>query len=302
MANKTYTMGIDVGYSHTKVVTGRGKDVFRSTVREGVIDINVKSTVIEVDGVKYTIGERGRITVQEDKINDPNFEMLLMTAILRNVDDKLTNIDVNLVTGLPIAWYPKQKDSLKDFLDNKDICIKYKNKDRYIHIKECLVFPQSAGLPLNYPKDFSDGVTHIVIDIGGLTVDVSYFEGRRIVKYESYQLGMLKFYARLRGAINAQFNVEVDDQDVERFIEEGAVTFKQKQHDFDFAKHFNAHMDEIMTKIKTDFPYDIVHRVTFVGGGSLRFKEYLPTNNGVDCDEIQSNADAFYNVGVQKFE
>ena len=37
-------MGIDVGYSHTKVCTENGLDIFRSTVNEGAIDINVNST------------------------------------------------------------------------------------------------------------------------------------------------------------------------------------------------------------------------------------------------------------------
>lgn len=294
-------MGIDVGYSHTKVVTAKGKDIFRSTIREGVIDLNPHAIVIEYDGQKMTIGERGTITINEDKIDDPVFEPLLMTAILRNADERLTNYSINLVTGLPIAWYPKQKDRLRDFLQNKHITIGYKGKDRNIHIKDCLIFPQSAGLALTNPRDFEDGRTNLVIDIGGLTVDVSYYEGRRLVKYDSWQLGMLKFYDKLRTAINGEFNVEVDDQDVERFIEEGQVTYKQKQHKFDFEKHFKQHMNEVVTKVKTSFPWDIVHNISFVGGGSLRFQDYIPVNDGIECDQIQSNAEAFYNVGVQKF-
>lgn len=294
-------LGVDVGYSHTKTVSSNGEDIFRSTVKKGVIDINVKSTVIEYEGKKLTIGERGRITVSPNKIQDENFEPLLLTAILRNIDESLTSVNVNLVTGLPIAWYPKQKDLLKDFLQDKKITVGYKGKDRTIHIKDCIIFPQSAGLALTSPKDFEEGRTNLVIDIGGLTVDVSYYEGRRIVKFESYQLGMLKFYAKVASAINAKFNVEVDDQDVERFIDEGTVTISEEQKDFDFDSQFEEHMDAIVTKVKTDFPYDIVHKKTFVGGGSLRFKDFLPPNKGIQCNEIQSNAEAFYNVGVQKF-
>lgn len=294
-------MGIDVGYSHVKTVTSKGKDVFRSTVKDGVIDLNPQSIVIEYEGEKKTIGERGVMTIEEDKINDPVFEPLLVTAILRSADERLTNISVNLVTGLPIAWYPKQKDRLKDFLQNKQITVGYKGKDRNIHIKDCLIFPQSAGLALTNPKDFEDGRTNLVIDIGGLTVDVSYYEGRRLVQFDSWQLGMLKFYDKVRTAINADFNVEVDDQDVERFIEENAVTYKQKQHAFDFDKHFKAHMNDVVQKVKKAFPWDIVHKIHFVGGGSLRFQDYIPVNDGFDGDKIQSNAEAFYNVGVQKF-
>ncbi len=297
----TEILGIDVGYSHTKLVGRKGEDIFRSTVKNGVIDVNVNSTVIEYEGKKMTIGERGRITVAQNKITDPNFEPLLVTAILRNVDEKLTKVKVKLVTGLPIGWYKKQKDELRDFLLNKEVTVGYKGKERTIHIEDCLVFPQSAGLALTNPKEFEEGRTNLIIDIGGLTVDVSYYEGRKIAHLESYQLGMLKFYAKVQSAINSQFNVEVDDQDVERFIEEGAVTINEEQLDFDFDFHFKEHMDEIVTKIKRDFPYDIVHKKTWVGGGSLRFNDYLPTKKSIECDKIQNNAEAFYNVGVQKF-
>lgn len=300
--SNTKIMGIDVGYSHVKTVTDKGTDSFRSTVRDGVIDINTKSTVIGYDGRDLTIGEHGRITVEANKMEDGNFFPLLYTAILRNSDEDVSDINVNLVTGLPIAWYPKQKDKLTDMLKGKRETVRYKGRDVNIHIKDCIVFPQSAGLALNNPSDFTDDKTNLVIDIGGLTVDVSYYEGRRLVSYQSYQLGMIKLYAKLASAINTQFNVEVGDQDVERFIDQGSVIISEEEKDFDFWKYFNEHIDEIITKIKTDFPYDIVHKKTFVGGGSVRLKDYLPKNKGIQCNEIQFNAEAFYNVGLQKYD
>lgn len=302
--NEEKIMGIDVGYSHTKVYTEDGSDVFRSTVKDGSIDINTKSTVIKFEGKTLTIGERGRITVEQNKINDINFEPLLMTAILRNADlDKndMTDINVKIVTGLPIAWYPKQKDKLRDFLYNKKITIGYKGVDRNIHIKDCLVFPQSAGLPLTHPEEFSGNKTNLVVDIGGLTVDVTLYEGKRIVKFASYQKGMMVLYSKIASAINGDYNIEVDDQDVEKFIEDGGLTINEERIDYDFEKHFKQHMDEIVQSIKTGFPYDIVDKKTFIGGGSLRLKDVLPSNKGIKCDKIINNAQAFYNVGVQKF-
>lgn len=299
---KHVTMGIDVGYSHTKIVTAKGKDVFRSTVKKGRIDINTKSTVIEYDGKVLTIGERGRITVNPQKTEDENFLPLLLTAIVRNMDEKETSINVNLVTGLPIAWYPSQKDSVKNELEGKNFTVTFKDKRREININEVIVFPQSAGLALTNPDDFSPGKTNLIIDIGGLTVDVSHFEGRQLAHSDSYELGMIKFYSSLAAEINSKHNVSVDDQAIERFIENGYLTIKEERVDFDFASYFVSHMDTIITRIKTDFPYDIVDKKTFVGGGSLRFKDHLPKNNGIECDEIQSNAEAFYRVGTQKFE
>lgn len=295
-------LGIDVGYSHTKVVGKNGFDVFRSTVKKGVIDVNTSSTVIQYEGDKITIGERGRITVAANKISDPNFEPLLLTAILRNVPESSKNVKVELVTGLPIGWYKSQKEQLKDFLYNKEIIIGYKNTDRKIHIEDVIVFPQSAGLALTNPKDFEEGRTNLIIDIGGLTVDVSYYNGRKVEHLESYQLGMLKFYSAVASEINSLYNVSVSDQDVERFIDEGAVIINEEEKDFDFDTQFKDWMDRIITQIKMDFPYEIVHRKTWVGGGSIRFKDYLPNDRSLDCDKMYNNAEAFYNVGVQKFE
>ena len=227
---------------------------------------------------------------------------MLYAAILRNSDEDLVDINVNLVTGLPIAWYPKQKDKLTQMLTGRRAVVHYKGRDRNIVINQCIVFPQSAGLALNSPEDFTEGKTNLVIDMGGLTVDVSYYEGRKLVSYDSYQLGMIKFYAKVASAINTQFNVDVGDQDVERFIRQGAVIINEEEMDFDFDTLFENHMDEIITKIKTDCPYDIVHKKTFVGGGAITFKNYLPKNKGIECNEIQFNAEAFYNVGLQKYD
>ena len=295
-------MGIDIGYSHTKTVSDYGSDSFRSTVRDGVIDINTDSTVITYKGKDLTIGEHGRITVDTNKIEDKNFLPLLFTAILRNTGDLNGIINVNLVTGLPIAWYPKQKDKLRNRLTGLQDRVEYKGREVDIHIKNCIVFPQSAGLALNNPEDFREGKTNLVIDIGGLTVDVSYYEGRRLVEYNSYQLGMLKLYSKLSSVINSEYNIETRNQDIERFIKGGYIIVGEKEESFDFDYYLNEHVDEIITRIKTDFPYDIVHKKTFVGGGALTLKEHLPSHNGIKCNEILFNAEAFYNVGLQKYE
>lgn len=308
MSENTVTLGIDVGYSHTKTVTmnkktGTVRDVFKSTVREGAIDINNKSIVIGYEGKEYTVGESGSRSTDSNKIYDWKFEIFLITAILRNVDEDMKTVNVNLVTGLPVAYYQKQKDELIQSLKNKKMTVEYKGKERKIQIKEVIVFPQSAGVVLLHPDKFKEGETNLVIDMGGYTVDVSYFVGRKIQEgFQSYKLGMNLFYTHLQGKLSQEFNIDVELDDVERFIEQGGVTLNEELHTFNFDKEFNDWMEKILGRIKNGFPYDTVHRKNFVGGGSLRFKDYLPNNKGVEVDEIMANAEAFYMVGVNKFE
>lgn len=300
--SNTVTLGIDVGYSHTKTVFDGGEDVFKSTVKEGVIDINKDSTVIGFDGKEYTVGEKGSISIDSNKVYDEVFEVCLLTAILRNVDQDLKVINVNLVTGLPVSYYKHQKDELIASLEGKRVKVRYKDVDRVITIKNVIVFPQSAGVMLLHSDQFGEDDTNLIIDMGGMTVDVSYFVGTNLEKYATYKYGMHLFYEEVAYAIADQFNVDVDRDAVERFIKQGGVIINEELKEFDFGKHFKDWMKQILTRIKAGFPYDTIQRKTFVGGGSLRFKDYLPANKGIEVDEVLSNAQAFYFVGVQKFE
>lgn len=295
-------MGIDVGYSHTKTVTAKGVDVFRSTIREGAIDVNAKSTVLGYEGQDYTIGESGKITIDGNKVHNKYFELCLLAAILRNADESLTTVNVNLVTGLPVSYYQHQKEQLIDALDGKKVNVKYMGQERVVHIKRVIVFPQSVGMVLLHAKDFSDDQTNLIIDIGGLTVDVSYFEGKNLAKFMSTQKGAIKFHTDLATKISGEFGIDAKHDDAIRFVKKNAVIIDEEPHDFDFDKHFESWMEDIITEIKTSMPYDIVNRKTFVGGGALAFKNYLPKNKGIKTDEVYSNAKAFYTVGVQKFE
>lgn len=295
--------GLDVGYSHTKIVTGaKGDkvDSFQSTVRIGEIDTNKNSTVIEFDGKKYTVGEKGRLVMDTKKTFDINFEICIATALARthNVEE----LEVNLVTGLPIGYYQSQKDELKDYLQNKELAFRYKDKDRLFRIKGVEVFPQSAGLPILHPAEFEDK-TVLVIDIGGFTVDVSYFEDGDLVSFNSYPLGVLIFRSELASAINAKFSTRYDKLDMERVIRNGIIVNEEvvPESEFDIKGFHEQHMQNILDHIKADFNYETVGSKTFVGGGAKAFKDYLPSNKSIKVDEVFANAKAFYEVGEQIF-
>ncbi|WP_144624789.1 ParM/StbA family protein [Bacillus velezensis] len=296
-------VGLDVGYSHTKIVTGKdGKkvDKFQSTVRLGEIDTNKNSTVIEFEGKKYTVGEKGRLVMDTKKTFDINFDICIATALARTHD--VESLDINLVTGLPIGYYQHQKDELKDALSKKEFKIGYKGKDRTFRINECEVFPQSAGLPIIHPKDFEDK-TVLVIDIGGFTVDVSYFEDGDLVSFDTYPLGVLIFRSELASAINAKFSTRYDKLDMERVIRNGIIVDEEviPESEFDIKGFHEQHMQNILDHIKADFNYETVESKTFVGGGAIAFKDYLPPNKSIKVDEVYANAKAFYEVGTQIF-
>jgi plasmid segregation protein ParM len=302
--NKTAKAGLDIGYSHTKIATGEKGDIidsFKSIVREGEIDINKDAILIDYEGRRYTVGENyGRQIFETKKTHDINFDICLMASLARTND--VSELEINLVTGLPIAYYQAQKDELTQYLTNKQFEFAYNGKDRRFNIRAVSVFPQSAGLPLLYPKEFEDKKV-LVTDIGGLTVDVSYFEDGRLVDYNSYDKGILMFHKHLAKLINGKYSTRFDFQDMERVVEHG-ITIEEKkipEAEFSIKLQQEIWVQSIMDKVKADFPWGTVDNRSWIGGGSKAFKGFLPETNSIKSDEVFANAKAFYSVGVQLF-
>lgn len=284
-------IGVDVGYTYVKTVTSEGEDIFRSTIREGSLDIN-KSITIEYQGREYTIGEKGSYSVDLNKTQDETFQICMYTAIAKVMQHNSDEID--LVTGLPVGYYSSQKQILRDSLEGKDVFIKFNGRHKIFNINRCLIFPQSAGLFTLYPGLFQNDV--LVIDIGGMTVDVSYFEGFKLIKYATYPMGMLKLYGEIIQSINAEHAVNLELLDAERIIQEG---LEIEGKPVNIENHIRKHAEDILRPIKLEFPYKTSKKV-FIGGGSVALKEYL--KGPVSEADIFANARAFYEIGVSRFD
>lgn len=293
-------IGIDVGYSHTKVYGKDGTDIFLSTVEDGINEVNKKAIKIEHKGKEYTVGEiTGRFSVDLNKINDETFRLCLFTAIARQMKD--TVADVELVTGLPAEYFKTQKQELIDSLEGKTINIILNNEPKRFTIKKVLVFPQSAGLFILNPKDFENN-DNIVIDIGGVTVDVSVFSDMSLLKTGTYELGMLKLYGKIVQKIKSDHSVSYDILAAEKIINTKKIIKDGKRIDVTelVNKVLKNHTESIIRHVKNDFSeYDTSNR-NFIGGGSYMLKEYIPIE--VKKDDIYTNAKAFYKIGVEKFE
>lgn len=292
-------LGLDVGYSMTKVCFSRGTDIFLSTIEEGINDVN-KAITIEYEGKEYTIGEKtGAFSTDMNKINDLTFRLCLYTAIARAMRNDLI-CDVSLVTGLPIEYYKAQKQELIDSLKGLSVTMLYNGEPKRFTITNCLVFPQSAGLFILNPDKFTGD--NIVIDIGGLTVDVSYFNDMKLLKSRTYELGTLKLYDKVVQSIKSDYGVSYDVLKAESIINTGRIIKDGRVIDVKDLVNvvLKRHAEEIMRNIKNGLSeYDTSNR-TFIGGGSLVLKDYLPDK--IQEENIYINAKAFYLIGVDKFE
>jgi plasmid segregation protein ParM len=287
-------LGIDVGYTYTKLWSKELREKFRSTVEFGENDIN-KSFVIEYEGEKYTIGEKGAYSVDLNKIQDKTFKLCMYTAALKATKYSVDKID--LVTGLPIDYYAKQKESLKKSLEGQSVFLKVKGEKKLITFNKVLVFPQSAGMIIIEPEKFKGD--NLVIDIGGMTVDVSYFEGTKLSKYRTYPLGMLKIYGKVIQHLNTEHKAGLDDLlDAEKALQ--GNLYIENVKDIDLSKILFDHCEEILRPIKLEFPWNTSRKI-YIGGGALALKSFLPGGESIREQDIFSNAQAFYRIGCEKF-
>lgn len=294
-------LGIDVGYSNTKICSKEGNDIFLSTTEEGTNEVNKKAIKIEYKNKEYTIGEKtGKFSVDLNKIKDETFILCLYTAIARQMKD--TVADIELVTGLPAEYFKSQKQELINSLEGTTVNLVINDEPKRFTIKKVLVFPQSAGLFILNPQNF-EGNDNIVIDIGGLTVDVSVFDSYTLKKPGTYELGMLKLYDKVVQALKSEpYSVSYDLLAAEKIINTKKIIKDGKSMDVAdlINKILRDHTDLIIRTVKNGFSeYDTCIR-NFVGGGAYMLKDYLPVE--VKKDDIYTNAKAFYKIGVDKFE
>lgn len=290
-------LGVDVGYSHTKVY---GKDLefsFKSTLEEGALDV-FNSIQIEFEGKEYTIGENSKSCLYDNdmnKIDSVNFRLCLYTAIAKSM--KNNTEEIQLVTGLPASYYKGQKEKLTNGLKNKKVTITLNGEPKRFTITDIIVFPQSSGVLLLNPDKLNGDVC--VIDIGGYTVDLSYFNNKKLKKLETIELGMNVLAPEIVKVVRSFGNpcdiLKVDDiLDSKEIVRDNKIINIEAKLDEELKKHAIL----IENRLNGIDEYKFSKHI-FIGGGSYRMKKFL--DDGVEKDTIYINAKAFYLLGVNKF-
>lgn len=269
-------LGIDNGYNFTKTSMGTS---FLSTVKEGHDDYN---TVLEMefDGKNYILGEsNGEFIADADKLKSESGKTLLKLTTLAAIglsypEEKF--IEVNIVAGLPVAYYSKQKDDFKKFMKELDGSVITLNKlgfKQTIKIDEVLIFPQSAGIIIE--KSIREE-SSLVIDVGGGTWDVSQFSGLKLVKKATYGEGMLILYSNLAQYLNSNYYTKYNATDMYDLLKRGYFTAEgQKQSTSILDPMIKEHVTNVMTQIKRDFETTNVDNIFGIGGGIEEVEEYI---------------------------
>lgn len=291
-------IGVDNGYTYTKNSKG---NMFLSKVRTGeTIDIN-NVLKVELEGQNYIVGEKdGNYTVDINKIDNEITRVCILSSIALSMRKDYE--EVQLITGLPPGHYSKQKEELKEMLLNKSLIrIAISNREKAIKLTNVDVFIQGAGPIFLDPYRYRNKKA-LVIDIGGLTVDVCYFENMNLIKYRTYEKGMLKLYSSMISTVNTELELDLDITDGENILNNGLSIYGEKQNPNFLDEVINSYMGDIFTNIKLDFSLKTMDEILLIGGGSQGLYNKIDIPNATILPNSQfTNAISYEAIGRVRF-
>jgi len=182
-------IGLDLGYSHTKLVHGGGRAIFPSVVGtpdetrfslngagKGIILTEPRHVAIgdlAIEQSQYTERREDRGWIESDPYLD------LMLAALTETT-AATHCDVFIVSGLPIRFYSKDKGSLAQRLSGEYRAKRDGRRGQTFTITGAKVIPQGMGALLSVCLDDAGNLVNAdlangrigLVDIGGKTTGI----------------------------------------------------------------------------------------------------------------------------------
>lgn len=287
-------LGVDLGNFSVKT-SEKIRFISKVSERETFDEKNTFS----IDGVKYTV-EDGEFVTDWNKSKKENTIPLLYYAIAKSTEDNLNQI----VLGLPIQQYKKEKENLKTLIENNKIKeVVIENKIRNIFITDVEIAPESAAAYYNLDLETKNKIGNkqlLIIDIGGRTSDICLFKDRTIKEVKTVPVGMLNIYQEIIDYVNTEYTESFKLEDGEVILKEG-LFLNGSYRDISFIKpillnNFNSIWKEVQLKFNPGLGY-----VLLTGGGSLTlgkaFKNRIGNNLIISENPLFDNSLGFKKVG-----
>lgn len=182
-------IGIDIGYSAVKIVAGNRRATFPSVV--GSPD-RARFAFNQQDSILLTMPDGNRVLVgdgaiaqsqflnrREDRnwIQSPGYYALMLAAFTEITT--ASRVDLDIVTGLPIAFYLGDKDAVRErFLGSHKVTREGRHAQVF-QVNSCTVIPQPFGTLFAVAMDNQGRAVKKkyhgnvgLIDIGGKTTNI----------------------------------------------------------------------------------------------------------------------------------
>ncbi len=279
-------LGVDIGYSTTKLIGQYAELKFESIVGTGRERnyVSSKDTDIELEyqSQRYFIGDLAKreswdatMAFDRNKVNHMNTKLLLLAALGQTAKG-----EVWLTTGLPISDYREQRRLLSKTLPG-DYRFKLNGMEHFVTIKDTLVFPQALGALFAVSDRIKHNKRTGIIDIGFKTTDFAVLEDGLIYNdrlSRSIDTGISTAYEMTAAERNIDF-MEVEDAE-EKALQAVAVKIQDS-----------------VKRVWRDIYFDAVY---LCGGGGIALQNYFPDTILLPNAQFK-NAEGFYTVSKNKF-
>lgn len=262
-------LGVDKGSMYTKTIN----EMFPSIIREvkdeiGLAELESVGQKITIQGKEYIIGGTGDYATDLLKSQQENTKLLVYAAIAKSLERKVELADI--VVGLPINQYTKQGEAMKEMLHTSNFidCILSNSTHCSFKIRGVEVFPEGAGVFYSMDTKQYANKKIIILDIGGLSVDVVEFVNRKMCSYSTYPLGVMKLNAKVVNEINRTFDTQLTEWDMERIRMDGLRVEGEKVK-FDEGDIKYEHVEDIYRKLKLEYDLRSTDEIIVAGGGGI---------------------------------
>ena len=280
-------IGIDLGNANVKTSNGI---IFESKVKSGITKMNENDIKVIYDGVEYTIGSYdGALNISKRKYFKNAYKIKLLTAIAKSFNSN--NISTNIVVGVPVEVFNDKKliEEIKNHIEGFGLQkIVLNDIEKIINIEHVEVFCESAIVFSNREK-FKNKKT-LVIDFGGGTIDISFWDGLNLTKARTYKEGMITLYENIIKQVNIRYSTTLNSNIAIDMI--GKQNFKINQEDKDI-KFINSivetYIDGLTSYINQYFDVESADSIQLIGGGAIQLEKII--KDEYEKAELYQNAE-----------
>jgi len=268
--NNIKIIGVDHGYGNMKTANY----CFRTGIDTYESEPLFTREMLTYNGKYYLIGE-GHKNYAAEKTNDEDYYVLTLAAIAMELNrENLTEANVHIAAGLPLAWVTEQKVPYRDYLlKNEEVCFSFRKKEYHIHIVGADVFPQGYAAIADKTASLK-GVTYLC-DIGNGTMNLlccrnGHPDSRKMFT-EKY--GTQQCINAVKDAVMNKHQVVMDEGIIEEYLKTGEA---------DVSKEYLKIMKSAATRYVKDIflrlqerDYDAgLMRLYIVGGGGCLIRNF----------------------------
>jgi plasmid segregation protein ParM len=327
-------IGLDVGFGFTKATNGRDTQVFKSVVgdaAEATFNEQLlpgKSPVgrhLALNGEVFYVGElaeqqsRGRgFTLDPTQFIAKYARTLAVSACTPLAD---SGTPVRIVTGLPISFFRKYKDTLTQVLQQRHVATLFKpngdKEERALNVEKVRVIPQPFGSLFNLMlNDLGKPVSQRfinekigVIDVGFRTADYSISDKTKYSERgsQSTDSGISVAFAAIANALQEKSGVAIELFRLYDAVTRGTIKIKGKR--YDITAPVKAAFGALATRVATEAnrlwadDWDLDAIVVSGGGGAVLAPHLQPLLEGeviplpADQDARLNNVQGYFKYG-----